>query len=313
MLLVGPIGPGTTHLGLALGVEAARRLLAHGRGDETLTTTLLDRLAHHATFQVGRLSFLLLNVHLFYGSQAKADIERRALETFAVARWAKSQRDSPFSFAREIVALGDFEHAQARTGRPDLLTVDEDEVRAVHDVPGRAVGGMRVPKREELEEAAALLCVVRIVMSVHDGQLEAVTCQGEDPVLGARQEEPPRRIGLVALYVSPEDQRRVVLGVHCDRYRAKVRFGDEFLLQARDPLALEEAALGAFREDEVRDPDLALEILEPQRHGRVARNPKAVQIVTLSGRPPGGAQISSASSLSRAAHFRPSVPSTTSM
>jgi endonuclease/exonuclease/phosphatase family metal-dependent hydrolase len=35
-------------------------------------------------------------------------MERRALETFAVARWADQRRKSQFAFTREIVALGDF-------------------------------------------------------------------------------------------------------------------------------------------------------------------------------------------------------------
>ncbi len=68
-----------------------------------------DRTPYLATFQAGRLSFLLVNVHLFFGSDAKkADIERRALETFAVARWAEQRQKSKFSFTRDIIALGDF-------------------------------------------------------------------------------------------------------------------------------------------------------------------------------------------------------------
>jgi hypothetical protein len=54
------------------------------------------------------MSVLLINVHLFYGSEKRADIQRRALETAAVARWAAVRRKSRYSFAREVVALGDF-------------------------------------------------------------------------------------------------------------------------------------------------------------------------------------------------------------
>lgn len=68
-----------------------------------------DRTPYLATFRAGYLSFLLVNVHLFFGSDAKkADIERRALETFAVARWAQQRQRSKFSFTRDIIALGDF-------------------------------------------------------------------------------------------------------------------------------------------------------------------------------------------------------------
>jgi endonuclease/exonuclease/phosphatase family metal-dependent hydrolase len=68
-----------------------------------------DRAPYLASFKLNRrLSVLLINVHLFYGSASRRDIERRALETAAVARWAATRRRSPFSFAREVVALGDF-------------------------------------------------------------------------------------------------------------------------------------------------------------------------------------------------------------
>lgn len=37
--------------------------------------------------QVGQTSFVFVNVHLFFGSdKAKKDMDRRSLETFAVAR-----------------------------------------------------------------------------------------------------------------------------------------------------------------------------------------------------------------------------------
>lgn len=68
-----------------------------------------DRTPYLATFRLGAdLSVLLVNVHLFYGSDGRADVERRALETAAVARWAALRRRSKYAFAREVVALGDF-------------------------------------------------------------------------------------------------------------------------------------------------------------------------------------------------------------
>ena len=54
------------------------------------------------------LSVQLLNVHLFYGSDGRADVERRALETAAVAKWAALRSQSPYAGARELIALGDF-------------------------------------------------------------------------------------------------------------------------------------------------------------------------------------------------------------
>jgi hypothetical protein len=48
-----------------------------------------DRSPYLASFQLKGLplSVQLVNVHLFYGSEARKDIERRALETAAVAKW----------------------------------------------------------------------------------------------------------------------------------------------------------------------------------------------------------------------------------
>ena len=45
-------------------------------------------------------------------------MQRRALETFAVARWAAQRRSSRFSFAREVVALGDFNMPKAAPRDP---------------------------------------------------------------------------------------------------------------------------------------------------------------------------------------------------
>ena len=68
-----------------------------------------DRNPFIASFKLDdHLSATLVNVHLFYGSEKKADIERRALETAAVARWAAKRNESSFGFAREVIALGDF-------------------------------------------------------------------------------------------------------------------------------------------------------------------------------------------------------------
>lgn len=74
-----------------------------------------DRNPYLATFSAGpnKLSFLLVNVHLYWGVQKpaakkKASMERRSLETYAVALWAEKRLKSPFSFTRDVIALGDF-------------------------------------------------------------------------------------------------------------------------------------------------------------------------------------------------------------
>jgi endonuclease/exonuclease/phosphatase family metal-dependent hydrolase len=75
-----------------------------------------DRNPYLATFKVGQTDFMFVNVHLYFGSTQSADIQRRSLETFAVARWADQRRRSAFSFTKEIVALGDFNMPKAAPG-----------------------------------------------------------------------------------------------------------------------------------------------------------------------------------------------------
>jgi len=70
--------------------------------------TGFDRSPYLAAFTVGDFRFILASVHLFYGSEAARDIGRRALETYAVARWADLNRGSDHAYARDIIALGDF-------------------------------------------------------------------------------------------------------------------------------------------------------------------------------------------------------------
>jgi endonuclease/exonuclease/phosphatase family metal-dependent hydrolase len=67
-----------------------------------------DRGPYLASFACGNFRFALLNVHLFYGSKHRADIDRRTLETFAVAWWADQKHRDARSYVPEIVPLGDF-------------------------------------------------------------------------------------------------------------------------------------------------------------------------------------------------------------
>jgi endonuclease/exonuclease/phosphatase family metal-dependent hydrolase len=77
-----------------------------------------DRTPYLVSFKTPNTSIVFVNVHLFYGSEKKADMDRRALETFAVARWANLRKKSPFSFTRELVAMGDFNMPKAAPEDP---------------------------------------------------------------------------------------------------------------------------------------------------------------------------------------------------
>lgn len=87
-----------------------------------------DRNPYLAAFQAGALTFLLVSVHLYFGTEkgeaSKRDMNRRSLETYAVARWADLRRKSPNAYTRNIIALGDFNLPKAEPGDPifDALT-----------------------------------------------------------------------------------------------------------------------------------------------------------------------------------------------
>lgn len=67
-----------------------------------------DRNPYVAAFRAGEFTFVLVNVHLFFGDHETDSIERRTLETYAVARWADLRRKSKNSYTTNILALGDF-------------------------------------------------------------------------------------------------------------------------------------------------------------------------------------------------------------
>lgn len=72
-----------------------------------------DRNPYIGSFQVGAFKFVLINVHLFFGSDAPVAMNRRKLETFAVARWADNRHKNPNAYLPDIIALGDFNLPQA--------------------------------------------------------------------------------------------------------------------------------------------------------------------------------------------------------
>ena len=78
--------------------------------------TGFDRGPYLASFEAGGFRFALLNVHLFFGSDAPEDLDRRTLETFAVAWWADRTHRDVNSYVVDIVPLGDFNLPKAAAG-----------------------------------------------------------------------------------------------------------------------------------------------------------------------------------------------------
>jgi endonuclease/exonuclease/phosphatase family metal-dependent hydrolase len=77
-----------------------------------------DRTPYLAAFETGETSFTLVNVHLYFGNNKPESLERRALETFAVAKWCDLRQKSRFSFTRELMAMGDFNMPKSEEGDP---------------------------------------------------------------------------------------------------------------------------------------------------------------------------------------------------
>jgi endonuclease/exonuclease/phosphatase family metal-dependent hydrolase len=77
-----------------------------------------DRGPYLAAFQSGDFRFLLVNVHLFFGSTKPADMERRTLETYALAWWADQRRKDGHTYVPDMIPLGDFNLPQAEPGDP---------------------------------------------------------------------------------------------------------------------------------------------------------------------------------------------------
>jgi len=77
-----------------------------------------DRNPYLAAFTAGSLEFLLVNVHLYFGADTKADRDRRSLEAYATARWADLRRSDKHAYVTDIIALGDFNLPKVEPGDP---------------------------------------------------------------------------------------------------------------------------------------------------------------------------------------------------
>lgn len=77
-----------------------------------------DRNPFIASFQFRNSRFMLLNAHLYFGSNTKKDKERRALEAYAIGRYADLRRNDVHTFTENIIALGDFNIPMATPGDP---------------------------------------------------------------------------------------------------------------------------------------------------------------------------------------------------
>ncbi len=67
-----------------------------------------DRNPYAVAFNCGDLAITLVNVHLYFGSDSTRSKNRRALEAYAVARWADLRRKGKNAYTQDVITLGDF-------------------------------------------------------------------------------------------------------------------------------------------------------------------------------------------------------------
>lgn len=67
-----------------------------------------DRNPYITAFRAGGIEFLAVSVHLYYGSDSYIDEDRRALEAYAVARWADARKKAPGAYSQNVLVMGDF-------------------------------------------------------------------------------------------------------------------------------------------------------------------------------------------------------------
>lgn len=75
-----------------------------------------DRNPFLVSFNAGNFKFLLVNVHLYFGDDTQKNRNRRALEAYAVSRWADLRQDSKNSYLKDIIVLGDFNIPKVKPG-----------------------------------------------------------------------------------------------------------------------------------------------------------------------------------------------------
>ncbi|PCE63013.1 endonuclease/exonuclease/phosphatase family protein [Sediminicola luteus] len=80
--------------------------------------TGFDRNPYLCSFQWKNEILVLINVHSFFGSESSSDVHRRALETYAISRYADLTGKSKNAFSGNIIALGDFNLPMVHKGDP---------------------------------------------------------------------------------------------------------------------------------------------------------------------------------------------------
>lgn len=78
--------------------------------------TGFDRNPYLSSFQWNNQTLVLITVHSYFGSTKRKHLEKRALEAYAIGRYADLRNKSKNSFSKNIIALGDFNIPKVEKG-----------------------------------------------------------------------------------------------------------------------------------------------------------------------------------------------------
>lgn len=78
--------------------------------------TGFDRPPYAVAFACEGFVMTVVNVHLFFGSNSLHSVNRRALETYAVGRWADLRHKRGRAFSKNVVVIGDMNMPRAEVG-----------------------------------------------------------------------------------------------------------------------------------------------------------------------------------------------------
>ncbi len=78
--------------------------------------TGFDRAPYAVAFVCDGFVVTVVNVHLFFGSGSLHSVNRRALETYAIGRWADLRQKRGRAFSKNVVVIGDMNMPRAEVG-----------------------------------------------------------------------------------------------------------------------------------------------------------------------------------------------------
>lgn len=111
-----------------------------------------NRSPYICAFRAGNFPFTLVNVHIYYGAASGEKFNRRRLEVYAIANWAKNRRDEPTLYDPNLMIIGDLNVPRASADDKvfrELLRAGMVPPQQLH---GTAVGGNTVGLHRDYDQ-----------------------------------------------------------------------------------------------------------------------------------------------------------------